>query len=91
VWHHFVLRVSDRDAAQRHFEELGVSTDVHYPYFFNSVGPLSKYVTDAPLPRSRQLAGEVLSFPISPMLTDDDVTQVADAMACMPRGFVATR
>lgn len=90
VWHHFVLRVGDRRAAQRHFEGLGVGTDIHYPYSFNSVGPLNRFATAASLSHSHRLAEEVLSFPISPMLTDDEVTQVADAMARMPRGIAAT-
>lgn len=89
VWHHFVLRVSDREAAQRHFEEFGVGTDVHYPYFFNSVEPLRRYATSASLSHSHRLADEVLSFPISPLLTDDDVAHVAVALARMPRVLVA--
>jgi dTDP-3-amino-3,4,6-trideoxy-alpha-D-glucose transaminase len=82
VWHHFVLRTSDRKGVRDYFRELGIGTDIHYPYFFGSVEPMMKYSGfKASLPNSMRLSEEVLSFPISPWLEDGQIARVADAFA----------
>lgn len=83
VWHHFVVRAHDREAVSRHFADAGVGTDVHYPYWFGDVPALRGYSVPR-LPVSESLAGEVLSFPISPWLRADEVARVADAFASLP-------
>jgi len=84
VWHHFVLRTADRQGVRNHFSGLGIGTDIHYPYFFGSVAPMMKYHASAGrLTNSKKLSESVLSFPISPWLTDDQVDRVTDAFASL--------
>ncbi len=90
VWHHFVLRTADRDAVRKHFVDVGIGTDIHYPYCFDDVTPLKQYSGSASLPNSRTLSRQVLSFPISPLLTDDEVDRVAAGLASLPLGLIAT-
>ena len=89
VWHHFVLRASDRASVQNHFSARHINTDVHYPYHFASVEPLKKYGSLGLLPHSEALSREVVSFPISPWLTDIEVSQVIDGFTALPRTFIA--
>jgi dTDP-4-amino-4,6-dideoxygalactose transaminase len=88
VWHHFVLRTTDREAVRAHFEERGIGTDIHYPYYFNTAAPLEKFRGEG-LPNARALAAGVLSFPIAPWLDDSEVAQVAGAMSSLPDELVA--
>jgi dTDP-4-amino-4,6-dideoxygalactose transaminase len=89
VWHHFVLRTVDRDAVREHFAALGVGTDIHYPYFIDTVGPMAAYPPASELPNSRLLSEQVLSFPMAPWLTSDQVDRICSAFASLPASLVA--
>ncbi len=89
VWHQFVLRTTVRDQACEFFGELGVHTDIHYPYFFNNVVPLKRFVSSWDLPISRLLSEQVVSLPISPWLTEREISAVAGALAALPQGLIA--
>jgi dTDP-4-amino-4,6-dideoxygalactose transaminase len=88
VWHHFVLRAADRDSVRAYFSSLGIATDVHYPYAFADLRPMSRY-SHGSLAFSERLAREVTSFPISPWLDDAAVARVADAFASIPERIVS--
>jgi len=82
VWHQYVLRVSHRDAVRRRLERAGVMTLVHYPTA-NHLMPAYATENIAPaggLPGAELLAGQVLSLPIGPHLTDDTVGHVIEAV-----------
>lgn len=84
VWHHFVLRASDRDKAQNIASEGGVQTDIHYPYSAEMLIPLKSIMRQSQpviaLHNSNELAGSVLSFPIGPWMSDLQVEQVGSAL-----------
>ena len=84
VWHHFVLRVSDRNFSKQWFAEQGISTDVHYPYSASSLEPLQKYFDSTNYVinenNSVKLSQSVLSFPIGPWMSDHQVEQVASSL-----------
>jgi dTDP-4-amino-4,6-dideoxygalactose transaminase len=81
AWHFFVVRSRQRDRLRSALTELGIETDVHYP-----IPPHRQpaYAELAPkfgsLPVSEQLAEEVLSLPMHPMLQDDAVFRVIAAV-----------
>lgn len=82
AWHLFVIRVQDRVAFQRHMEERGVATAIHYPIpphiqkaYFNS-----GMVKGNSFPISEKIHREIVSVPIGPHLRDDQVSQVVGAM-----------
>lgn len=79
VWHLYVIRHSQRDAIQAHLFRCGVSTVIHYPIPPHKQGCYASYA-DARFPLAEQLATEVLSLPISPVMTDDDVNCVVEAL-----------
>ncbi len=81
VWHQFVLRHPLRDELQEYLKESGVGTLVHYP-----VPPhLSGAYADGgwkrgDFPITEELADKVLSIPIGPHLSDEEVAFVIRAV-----------
>lgn len=85
VFHHFVFRSKNRIDLQSQLAEIGVSTDIHYPYFFNSIQPviapfLEHAIEEPTLPNSRTLSEEVVSLPMGPWMQDDQVVWVSEAI-----------
>jgi dTDP-4-amino-4,6-dideoxygalactose transaminase len=79
VWHLFVIQHSDRDRLQQRLNEAGIGTLIHYP-----VPPhLSEaYSVEAqlfpPLPISEKLADTVLSLPLDPMMSNEQVDYICE-------------
>lgn len=81
VWHLYVIKTEYRNALAEHLKAHGVGTGVHYPL------PVSKqrfivdqYGEQPSFPVTEALTGQILSLPMYPELTDDQVTQVIDAV-----------
>lgn len=77
VHHIFVVRTANRDELQTYLSEHNIQTLIHYPIpphkqeCYKSWGGLS-------LPITEQIHREVLSLPISPVMTDQEAKQVID-------------
>ena len=77
VWHLFVISTRHRDALQKHLAAMGVGTQIHYP-----VPPhLSHAYADAgwkrgDFPLAEKFADEVLSLPIGPHTSAEQVDHV---------------
>ncbi|HQQ36319.1 MAG TPA: DegT/DnrJ/EryC1/StrS family aminotransferase [Rugosibacter sp.] len=76
VWHLYVIRSKQRDALKAHLEQQGVSTVIHYPIPPHRQGCYQDFKRHN-LPIAEMLAGEVLSLPMSPIMTVEDVEFVA--------------
>ena len=83
VWHLYVVRSSNRDALRAHLDRCGVSTVIHYP-----VPPHRQACyagcSNHSLPLAETLANEVLSLPMSPFLTEQEIAQVVEAVRTFP-------
>ncbi len=80
VYHVYTLRIPGgrRDAVRAALERRGIASMVYYPV---PVHRLPVYAADAPtLPRAERAASEVLSLPISPVLDEGAVDEVADTV-----------
>ncbi|MGD0877085.1 MAG: DegT/DnrJ/EryC1/StrS family aminotransferase [Anaerolineales bacterium] len=80
VYHQYVVRSPHRDALQGYLRSQGIGTLVHYPMAIHQQ-PAYKGripITGA-LPHSERSSAEVLSLPIYPELTDEQVDFVAEA------------
>ena len=81
AWHLFVVRAPERERLVARLAERGVETLVHYP-----IPPHRQQAyatsgwTDTQLPLATQLAGEVLSLPIGPHLSEEQAEQVIAAV-----------
>ena len=87
VYHVFAVRLPQRDAWRAHLGEQGVQTGVHYPV------PVHLQPAYADLgygrgafPVAESVAGEVLSLPLFPELTDAQIDRVGEVFrAGLPR------
>ncbi len=91
VWHLFVVRHPQRDALRERLSAAGVETLVHYP----RPPHLQAAYADlgwgrGSLPRSERLAGEILSLPMGPHLTDEQVERVVAAVRESVLGLAVT-
>ncbi|HEV2492775.1 MAG TPA: DegT/DnrJ/EryC1/StrS family aminotransferase [Terriglobia bacterium] len=82
VYHLFVAYVDDRDRVRHELEERGVETSVHYPWPVH----LQKAYTSlgyqpGSLPATERACARVLSLPLYPELTREQVEYAADTLA----------
>ena len=79
VWHLFVVRTPRRDELRAALADAGIETGVHYPLAAHRQPVFAGLGIDpGSLPVSERLQHEVLSLPIGPHLTDEQVDHVVD-------------
>jgi dTDP-4-amino-4,6-dideoxygalactose transaminase len=81
VYHLFVVRHPRRDALAAALKERGIGTLVHYPIPLH-LQPAFAGLGGRPgdLPVAEKAAGEILSLPLDPEMTDDQARAVARAV-----------
>jgi perosamine synthetase len=84
VYHQYTVRVTgDRDALQAALRERGVGSAVYYPTPIHRLKPYLSADGTADswkLPETDRAAGEVLSLPIFPALTTEQLDHIVDAV-----------
>ncbi len=87
VYHLAVARVMNRARVQQHLQSMGIDTGIHYPVPCHQHEPYRRFATE-PLPVAEQASGEILSLPMFPHMTDEQVAHVCEAAheASMVRG-----
>lgn len=81
VWHLFVIRTAHRETLRAYLAERGIATQIHYPIpphlsgAYRSLG----YKAGA-FPIAERLSAEVLSLPISPHHTAEQIDSVGAAV-----------
>ena len=79
VYHLFVIRTEKRDKLQKYLTENGVQTLIHYPIPPHKQKAY-KYYNNLSFPVTEKIHAEVLSLPISPVMTEDEVQKVIDVL-----------
>ena len=79
VWHLFVIRHPRREAFRDYLRGKGIATDVHYPIPPHHQGAYAQFA-NLLLPISEQLHREVISLPLNPILTDEEVNYIIDTI-----------
>jgi dTDP-4-amino-4,6-dideoxygalactose transaminase len=81
AWHLYVVRTSDRDRLQGRMTEAGIDTLIHYPTppHMQKAYTNIKILPEA-LPLACNLASEVLSLPMGPQLSLDQVHDIINAL-----------
>jgi dTDP-4-amino-4,6-dideoxygalactose transaminase len=79
VYHLAVARVRNRERVQKLLAAMGVQTQIHYPIPCHRQIPYQRFA-DRPLPVAEKTAGEVLSLPIFPTMSDAQVARVCAAV-----------
>lgn len=83
-WHLAVAHVAERDRVREQLAAMGIQTGIHYPVPCHQQAPYRRYATE-PCPVAEQAATEVLSLPMYPQITDDQVSRVCEAVAEVAR------
>jgi perosamine synthetase len=84
VYHQYTIRVQgDRDAFQAGLKDLGIGNAVYYPIPIHRLKPfLDKdgNVGDWKLPETEKAAAEVVSLPIHPSLTQEQLDRIVEGV-----------
>lgn len=75
VFHLFVIRCKERDSLKQFLEQNGVQTVIHYPIPPHKQQAYKDW-NHLSFPITEQIHNEVLSLPISPVMTADEVSEV---------------
>ncbi len=79
VWHLFVIRTEHRTQLQTWLSEQGVQTLIHYPIPPHQQRAYSSWA-HLSLPITEQLHQQVLSLPLDPTMSQQDIQAVIDAV-----------
>jgi dTDP-4-amino-4,6-dideoxygalactose transaminase len=78
VYHLYVVRVQDREALQAALAEAGIGTGIHYPiplHLQKAYQHLNHKQGDFPV--TERVAAEIVSLPMFPQMTNEQVDEVA--------------
>lgn len=78
VWHLFVISCQYREELKQHLSDCGVQTLIHYPTPPHKQQAYPQY-NSLSLPVTEKIHTEVLSIPISPIMTEKDIQAVIKA------------
>ncbi len=83
VYHQYTIRAPHRDALRVFLAEQGIGSAVYYPVPLHRQEMYADLGMDeGSLPEAERAAREVLSLPIYPELTEEQVVKVAEAVRC---------
>lgn len=80
VHHLYVLRTVDRTGLKARLAAQGIASDVHYPTAIHCQPAYAARFRSGQFPEAERAADEVLSMPLVPELTDEEVERVAAAL-----------
>ncbi|HSV32009.1 MAG TPA: DegT/DnrJ/EryC1/StrS family aminotransferase [Atribacteraceae bacterium] len=90
VYHQYTLRIAlRRDALAGSLAEGGISTGIYYPIPVHRQPAIQPFIESIDYPRAENLAREVLSLPIYPLLTDDEREEIANLVVAFMKGELA--
>lgn len=79
VWHVFPVRVKDRAGFIEHMAANSVETIIHYPTAPHKQPAYEEY-SHLSLPISEQIHSEIVSIPISPVMTEEETDKVVEVV-----------
>ena len=79
VYHVFVIRCEQREALQKHLLEHGIQTLIHYPIPPHQQQAYKEWNINS-YPVSELIHQQVMSLPMGPTVTDEQVAQVIAAI-----------
>lgn len=79
VWHIFVIQTRQREALQQHLIEKGVQTSIHYPIPPHHQKAYQAWSSQS-YPLSEVMHQEVMSLPMSPVMSNEEVQIVIEAV-----------
>jgi len=80
VWHVFVVRTEFRERFQQYLLDNEIQTIIHYPIPPHKQLCYKEY-NNLSLPITEQIHNEILSLPMSPVMTKEEVQRVVDVIS----------
>ncbi len=85
VFHQYTIRIrGDRDRAVEELRARGIGTGVYYPLPVHQQPLYRQMGYDDTLPEAERACREVLSLPVHPALTEDELKAIVEAVASLP-------
>ena len=82
VWHLFVVRVPARDRIQARLNQQGIAAGVHYPVPLHRQPAYQHLrIADGALPITDRVAANIISLPMYPELSAEQITTVSRTLA----------
>jgi dTDP-4-amino-4,6-dideoxygalactose transaminase len=81
VWHQYTVLFSNgtrRDAAMQTLRDAGIGTGIYYPIPAHHQPHIREALGDLSLPVAEAYASQVLSLPIHPLLTEEDLDLIVE-------------
>ncbi|NIJ51214.1 DegT/DnrJ/EryC1/StrS family aminotransferase [Dyadobacter arcticus] len=75
AWHLFVVRHPERSALIRFLDSMGIQTNIHYPLPIHLQKAYQEF-RHLSLPLTEQIHEQVVSLPLNPVLTDEEVAYI---------------
>ena len=85
VYHLFPMLATERADLQAHLSLASIDTMVHYPAALTQQPAFAAFASHE-CPVAVSAAGQLLSLPLSPRLTDEDIVRVAESVAAFAKG-----
>lgn len=79
VWHLFVIRTENRDKLQSYLQSNGIQTLIHYPIPIHKQEAYKEW-NNLSYPITEKIHYEVLSLPISPVMTHREIEKVVEVI-----------
>jgi UDP-2-acetamido-2-deoxy-ribo-hexuluronate aminotransferase len=79
AWAQYTIRVQNREQVQQRLKDAGIPTAVHYPIPLNKQPAVAD--AQARLPIGDEVAGEVMSLPMHPYLSELEQQTIVSALA----------
>jgi len=80
VWHLFVIKTIKRNELSRYLLDKGINTIIHYPIAPHNQEAYIGKIRHSDLPLTEKLHDTVLSLPIDPTMSPDDVNYIIEAI-----------
>jgi perosamine synthetase len=81
VFHQYTVRIwQDRDGVRERLKTQGIGSEIYYPLPVHQQEIYAGPYADGAFPESERAAREVLSLPVHPSLTDDEIDRIIIAM-----------
>ncbi|HEU4765953.1 MAG TPA: DegT/DnrJ/EryC1/StrS family aminotransferase [Pyrinomonadaceae bacterium] len=81
VWHLFVIRLAERERLASLLKEEGIATGIHYPVPLHQQPAYEDRAASYSLPATERAAQEVLSLPMYPELTQEQIERICNSVS----------
>ena len=77
---YYSLRIDNRDQVVKSVNAMGVPTAIYYTTPLHKMSAFAKYAPEGGLPATDKVAAEIMSLPMHPYLTPDQVDYICNAV-----------